>query len=76
MADAKHKITVADEKGSPPSQKAEIPTRLLSDDPTDNQYYEQFVTNGEEWRASFEKKLMRKVDLRLLPLLIIMVRVQ
>lgn len=62
----------ADEKAPPPDELAELPARVLTDNPAENQYYAQFVANGEEWRAEFEKKLMRKVDFRLIPLLVIM----
>lgn len=45
---------------------------VTSDNPAETHYYEQFVNNGEAWRSDFEKKLVRKVDWRLIPLLIIM----
>lgn len=71
--DGKESPPLADEKGSPPSEKVEdLPARVLTDDPNENQNYAQFVANGEEWRTAFEKKLMRKVDFRLIPLLVIM----
>ena len=44
--------------------------------PTENtelqQFYADFAAKTPEWRASFEKALVRKVDIRLLPLLVIM----
>jgi len=64
---------ISDEKGtSPPKTIDELPERVIADDPTEDQYYAQFANNGEEWRTAFEKKLMRKVDFRLIPLLVIM----
>lgn len=35
-------------------------------------YYETFATKDEEWRQSMTKQLLRKVDLRLIPLSVIM----
>jgi hypothetical protein len=35
-------------------------------------YAERFESQDEEWRQQFEKKLLRKVDIRMLPTLIIM----
>ena len=64
-----------DEKISPPSPDSnekvgDLPDKVLTDDPTQNEYYRQFVDNGAEWQANFEAKLKRKVDLRLIPLLV------
>ena len=71
--DEKHNPPSPDEKGlSTPDTLGDIAAHVASDDPSENQYYSQFIANGEEWRKDFERKLMRKVDLRLIPLLVIM----
>ena len=38
----------------------------------ENPYYADFASRGPEWKASFEKKFVRRIDLRLMPLLILM----
>lgn len=38
----------------------------------ENPYYAEFASRGEEWRKQYEKKFVRKVDWRLMPLLILM----
>lgn len=38
----------------------------------ENPYYADFASRGEEWRKSFERKFVRRIDLRLMPLLILM----
>jgi hypothetical protein len=76
MADEKGHRPLQDEKISPPSpdssgQVGDMPAQdVTTDDPTQDQYYRQFKENGAEWRADFEKKLKRKVDIRLIPLLV------
>src|SRR5689334_5686111 len=76
MADEKGHRPLEDEKISAPSLNSsgkigDMPTQdIMADDPTQEQYYRQFEENGVEWRADFEKKLKRKVDLRLIPLLV------
>jgi hypothetical protein len=81
MADEKGHRPFRDEKVSPPSpdlveqvgveQVGDMPLKdVMTDDPTQNEYYRQFAENGAEWRADFEKKLKRKVDIRLIPLLV------
>ncbi|KAJ9602393.1 hypothetical protein H2200_013248 [Cladophialophora chaetospira] len=78
MADEKGHRPSWDEKISSPSpdssgQVGDMPIKdVTTDDPTQNEYYRQFAENGAEWRADFEKKLKRKVDIRLIPLLVIM----
>lgn len=37
-------------------------------------FFEEFASKDEEWRAYMDKKILRKVDLRLLPCLIVMYR--
>jgi len=37
-----------------------------------NPYIQTFNSKDAEWHVAFEKKLMRKVDMRLIPLLVIM----
>ena len=34
-------------------------------------YFEQFETQDDSWRKAYEKKLLRKIDFRLLPLLVL-----
>jgi hypothetical protein len=64
--DEKHNI-------SPPSEEDNITkTDVLVDSPSENPYFRAFDANDAEWHKAFEKKLMRKVDLRLIPLMIIM----
>lgn len=38
----------------------------------ENPYYAEFASRGEEWRKQYERKFVRKVDWRLMPLLILM----
>lgn len=45
--------------------------KVVGETAAENHYYQQFAAATPEWRAAFEKKLMRKVDLRLVPLLIV-----
>ncbi|GIZ42057.1 hypothetical protein CKM354_000533700 [Cercospora kikuchii] len=51
-------------------------TAALAVPPTDNaelqSFYTEFATKDAEWRKSFEKALVWKIDIRLLPLLVIM----
>lgn len=76
MADEKGNRLSQDEKISTPSPDSgehvgdKTARDLTTDDPTQDQFYRQFEENGAEWRAEFEKKLKRKVDIRLIPLLV------
>lgn len=76
MAHEKSDPPSLDEKISHPSpdssgQVGDKPAQdVTTDDPTQDQYYRQFEENGAEWRADFEMKLKRKVDIRLIPLLV------
>lgn len=45
--------------------------KVVGETAAENHYYQQFAAATPEWRAGFEKTLMRKVDLRLVPLLIV-----
>ena len=45
--------------------------KVVGETAAENHHYQQFANATPEWRASFEKTLMRKVDLRLVPLLIV-----
>ena len=36
-----------------------------------NEFFDDFVGRGEEWRKEMDKKLLRKVDIRLLPCLVV-----
>ena len=66
MTDEKHDI-------SPPVEEESITkTDVVAETPSENPYFRAFDANDAEWHKAFEKKLMRKVDLRLIPLMIIM----
>lgn len=60
------------EKGPPADPVEVVPQKVLTDDEETNRLYAQFAAADEDWHKKFEKKLMRKVDLRLVPLLVIM----
>lgn len=45
---------------------------VTSDDATENHYFAQFAAADAEWHKKFQGKLLRKVDWRLIPLMIIM----
>jgi hypothetical protein len=47
-------------------------TEVVVDDPSENSFFRTFAVNDAEWHKAFEKKLMRKVDMRLVPLMIVM----
>jgi hypothetical protein len=66
LADEKHDITPPKEYDS--AQKTEV----VVDDSSGNPFFRAFAANDAEWHKAFEKKLMRKVDMRLIPLMIIM----
>lgn len=76
MADEKVHHPPRDDKISPTSpasseEVGDMPAKdVTTDDPTQAEYYRQFAENGAEWRDDFEKKLKRKVDIRLIPLLV------
>lgn len=40
-------------------------------DESQKAFYEEFASKDEEWRAHMDKKLLRKVDIRLLPILVV-----
>lgn len=66
MTDGKHNI-------SPPTEEESVTkTDVVLENPSENPYFRAFDANDAEWHKAFEKKLMRKVDLRLIPLMIIM----
>lgn len=66
MTDEKHNI-------SPPAEEESVTkTDVVVEDSSENPYFRAFDANDAEWHKAFEKKLMRKVDLRLIPLMIIM----
>lgn len=67
-------VTADDKTPSPPDYQKEDVTRtdVLSDNPAINPYFQSFDAKDPGWHKAFEKKLMRKVDLRLIPLMIIM----
>ena len=67
MADIKR-----DDPDSPVSEPVHKEDKIVGETETENHYYTVFASKDQEWRTAFEKKLMRKVDLRLVPLLIIM----
>jgi hypothetical protein len=66
LADEKHDITPPKEYDS--AQKTEV----VVDDSSGNPFFRAFAANDAEWHKAFEKELMRKVDMRLIPLMIIM----
>lgn len=75
MADPKDPRPTQDDKiASSPQTTEQVGDMPLKDveaeDATQAEFYRQFAENGPEWRAAFEKKLKRKVDLRLIPLLV------
>jgi hypothetical protein len=59
---------------TPPTEKEDVSkTEVLSSGPSSQDpFFLAFDTKDAEWHKAFEKKLMRKVDMRLIPLLIIM----
>ena len=66
---------MADEKltSSPPAEDGTVTkTDVVVDTASENPYYQAFAAADAEWHKAFEKKLMRKVDMRLIPLMIIM----
>ena len=66
---------MADEKHSTNSPAEEVnvtKTDVVVDVPSETPYYQAFAANDAEWHKAFEKKLIRKVDMRLIPLMIIM----
>ena len=66
MTEEKHNI-------SPPAEEeSTTKTDVVVENSSENPYFQAFDTNDAEWHKAFEKKLMRKVDLRLIPLMIIM----
>jgi hypothetical protein len=66
LKDEKHDISPPTEYDS--AQKTEV----VVEDPSANSFFRTFAANDAEWHGAFEKKLMRKVDMRLIPLMIIM----
>lgn len=66
MTDEKHNI-------SPPAEEESVTkSDVVVENSSENPYFRAFDANDAEWHKAFEKKLMRKVDLRLIPLMIIM----
>lgn len=66
-ADDKPTITLPIEKEN--VSKTEV---LNGDQSLQDAYFQSFNTKDAEWHKAFEKRLMRKVDMRLIPLLIVM----
>lgn len=54
------------------SEKETIPAPASTANPELQQYYQTFATKDEQWRKTFETKFVRKIDARLLPILVIM----
>ncbi|KAI9158066.1 transporter [Paramyrothecium foliicola] len=54
------------------ADKADVPEPTAADKTTADSWEVLFSGRGEEWRNGFEKKLLRKVDSRLMPALVIM----
>jgi hypothetical protein len=69
-------IALPDDKTevTPPIEKEDVSkTEVLSSGlPSQDPVFLAFDTKDAEWHKAFEKKLMRKVDMRLIPLLITM----
>jgi hypothetical protein len=69
-------IALPDDKTevTPPIEKEDVSkTEVLNSGPSSqNPLFLAFDSKDAEWHKAFEKKLMRKVDMRLIPLLIIM----
>jgi hypothetical protein len=69
-------IVTADGKAAitTPTEKEEVSkTEVLGSGPSSpDPFFLEFDNKDAEWHKAFEKKLMRKVDMRLIPLLIIM----
>jgi hypothetical protein len=69
-------IVTADDKAAitSPTEKEEVSkTEVLGNGPSSpDPFFLEFDNKDAEWHKAFEKKLMRKVDMRLIPLLIIM----
>lgn len=67
------KVTTDNSPASPVEKEDVVKTDVLSDTgASENPYFQAFAANDAEWHKAFEKKLMRKVDLRLIPLMVIM----
>lgn len=67
------KVTIDNSPASPVEKEDVVKTDVLSDaGASENPYFQAFAANDAEWHKAFEKKLMRKVDLRLIPLMVIM----
>lgn len=63
------KISIeADEK----VPEASSPPTATTGNPKADEYAARFEAQDEEWRRRFERKLLRKVDIRLLPTLVVM----
>lgn len=54
------------------AQKATSPSPAIAENLTTEDYAARFEAQDEEWRRRFDRKLLRKVDIRLLPTLIVM----
>ena len=69
-------VVTANDKAAvtPPTEKDEVSkTEVLGSGPSSQDpFFSEFDNKDAEWYKAFEKKLMRKVDMRLIPLLIIM----
>lgn len=63
---------MANPKASLDEKENAAPNTSLSVEPNPEAWAERFTSQDEAWRTAFEKKLLRKVDMRLLPMLIIM----
>lgn len=68
MADNKETMgdTIPEKEGALHSEKV-----VVGETAAENHHYEHFANASPEWRNAFEKTLMRKVDMRLVPLLIV-----
>ena len=53
-------------------EQDEAPNSSLANEPNPEAWVARFTSQDEEWRKTFEKKLLRKVDIRLMPTLVVM----
>lgn len=57
---------------APAAPATNEPNSSLAVEPNPQAWAERFTSNGDEWRRTYERKLLRKVDTRLMPTLVIM----
>lgn len=70
IATAKEKELGLHQVGDPPQVEVEQDLQGVPEELRD--FYRTFATRDEEWRAYNTKKILRKLEIRLLPLLVLM----